>query len=257
MQEFTNTVLNNYFINLFLLVFAIATIICALFYKQIVGKAGEHHVKKELKKLPKDKYLVINDLMIKMDDLTHQIDHVVISSYGIFVIETKQYNGYIFGNEYDKKWKQNNKYYINNPIHQNYGHVKALEGILNISEDKFIPIVCIPSTAKIKVVSKNLVLGIYELIPEITKRTECIIEDYLDIYDELRIQNITDRKERKKHIRYVKSIKKNRELNETNKCPKCGGNLIKKNGKYGEFMGCSNYPKCGYTKNNKVKKKKY
>lgn len=30
-------------------------------------------------------------------------------------------------------------------------------------------------------------------------------------------------------------------------CPKCGGQLIERKGKYGRFMGCSNYPKCDYT----------
>ncbi|MDD5566769.1 MAG: topoisomerase DNA-binding C4 zinc finger domain-containing protein [Patescibacteria group bacterium] len=32
------------------------------------------------------------------------------------------------------------------------------------------------------------------------------------------------------------------------KCPDCDGSLVKKNGKYGPFLGCSNYPKCGYTR---------
>lgn len=31
-------------------------------------------------------------------------------------------------------------------------------------------------------------------------------------------------------------------------CPKCGAKLIKRNGKYGTFLGCSNYPKCNFTK---------
>lgn len=31
-------------------------------------------------------------------------------------------------------------------------------------------------------------------------------------------------------------------------CPECGGNLLKKSGKYGKFFGCSNYPKCKFTK---------
>ena len=105
-------------------------ILCAIFYKKIIGKAGEFHVKNELKKLPKDKYLILNDVMIEDHNTTHQIDHIVVSEFGIFVIETKQYNGYIVGNEYEKKWKQNNKFYINNPIHQNYGHIKALENVL-------------------------------------------------------------------------------------------------------------------------------
>ena len=36
------------------------------------------------------------------DESTHQVDHIVVSKYGIFVIETKQYNGYKKGNDYDK-----------------------------------------------------------------------------------------------------------------------------------------------------------
>ena len=31
-------------------------------------------------------------------------------------------------------------------------------------------------------------------------------------------------------------------------CPRCGGNLVLRNGKYGDFWGCSNYPKCKFIK---------
>ncbi len=31
-------------------------------------------------------------------------------------------------------------------------------------------------------------------------------------------------------------------------CPKCGGELVKKNSRYGEFIACNNYPKCKYVK---------
>ena len=104
----------------------------AIFYRIIIGKAGEFWVKRELSKLDKKIYHVINDVTIQDINSTHQIDHIVISQYGIFVIETKQYNGYISGNEYDKQWIQNKKYHIHNPIHQNYGHVKCLEKVLNL-----------------------------------------------------------------------------------------------------------------------------
>lgn len=60
------------------------------------------------------------------DNKTHQINHIIVSKYGIFVIETKQY---IKGNNFDKSWliKNGNKnFYVNNPLHQNYGHVKSL-----------------------------------------------------------------------------------------------------------------------------------
>lgn len=35
---------------------------------------------------------------------------------------------------------------------------------------------------------------------------------------------------------------------ETDICPKCGGMLREVNGKFGKFLGCSNYPKCKFTK---------
>lgn len=221
-------------------------ILSAIFYKKIVGIAGEFHVKNELKKLPKKKYLVLNDVMVINNNVTYQIDHIVVSEFGIFVIETKQYNGCIVGNEYDKKWKQNNKFYINNPIHQNYGHVKALESILKLNNNKFIPIVCISSTANIKVNSKSYVLHIYELNKTILSYKETILDNYNEIYKVIYNLNIVDKDKRKEHIKYVREIKKNKEIN--NCCPKCGSNLIKRTGKYGEFYGCSNFPKCKYTK---------
>ena len=183
-------------------------ILCAIFYKKIIGKAGEFHVKNELKKLPNDKYLILNDVMIEDNNTTYQIDHIVVSEFGIFVIETKQYNGYIVGNEYEKKWKQNNKFYINNPIHQNYGHIKALENVLKLEGNKFVPIVCIPSTAKIQVESKSHVLHIDELNETILSYKEKIIDNYREIYKIIDSLNIVDRDKRKKHVEYAKKNKR-------------------------------------------------
>ena len=73
----------------------------------------------DFEKVLNNDYFIINDVMVKTrDNKTHQIDHIIVSKYGIFVIETKQYNGYIKGNEYDKRWliKNGNKnFYVNNP----------------------------------------------------------------------------------------------------------------------------------------------
>ena len=59
-------------------------IIYKLFYSRIVGRFGEKYTKNKLKKLPKE-YKVINDVLIEVNGTTHQIDHVVVSKYGIFV----------------------------------------------------------------------------------------------------------------------------------------------------------------------------
>lgn len=77
MQEFTNALLKYSFSSPIVWIFIALAILSALFYKKIVGKAGKHHVKSELKKLSKEKYYIINDLIIEVNNITHQVDHVV------------------------------------------------------------------------------------------------------------------------------------------------------------------------------------
>lgn len=231
-------------------IFVAVTFILRLFYNKIVGFFGEFWVKGELKKLNKE-YKIINDVMIRtLDGRTHQIDHLVISKYGIFVIETKQYNGYLIGNDYDKKWKfktYRKTYYINNPVHQNYGHIQALKEVLNIEEEKLIPIVCISSNAKLRI-NSNVVVRITKLLNKIKSYNNQMIYNEEEIYNQINNLNILDKKERRKHIKNAKQIKKIKEIESTNKCPKCGGDLVERNGMYGKFIGCSNYPKCKFIK---------
>lgn len=47
------------------------------------------------------------------------------------------------------------------------------------------------------------------------------------------------------------NVEMSKKMYHQNKCPKCGGMLKEKNGKFGAFIGCSNYPKCDFTKNKK------
>lgn len=114
--------------------------------------------------------------------------------------------------------------------------------------NEFVPIVCIPSTAKIQVESKSHVLHIDELNETILSYKEKIIDNYREIYKIIDSLNIVDRDKRKKHVEYAKKIKDNQSVNGEEYCPKCGGKLIKRRGKYGDFVGCSNYPKCKYTR---------
>ena len=231
-------------------IFVAVSIIFKIYQNKLVGMAGEFWVKRELKKL-NNEYRIINDIMIKTkDEITHQIDHLVISKYGIFVIETKQYNGYIIGNDYDKKWIYRfyrKTSYINNPVHQNYGHIQALKEVLNIEDEKLIPIVCISSRAKLRI-NSNVVIGLDKLLNKIKSYNNQIIYNEDEIYNQINKLNILDKKERRKHIKKVKKIKKIKEIENINKCPKCGGQLIEKNGIYGKFIGCSNYPRCKFTK---------
>ena len=229
--------------------FAISLII-SINRRKVYGKAGEHWTKQELKKL-NDEYKIINNVMIKTnDEKTHQIDHIVVSKYGIFVIETKHLNATIEGNDYDKNWTyklRKKTYYIKNPVHQNYGHVQALKEVLNIEEDKFIPLVCITSAARLKI-NSNEVIRYYELVNRIKNYNIIKIDNEEEIYNKINSLNIKDKQERKQHIRYAKDIKEQNETDNRNKCPLCGAYLVGRTGKNGPFTGCSNYPKCKYTR---------
>lgn len=248
MDQFVNEFLKYFFSNPFVILFFIVVIIVAIFNKQIIGWFGEHWTKQALKKLPKNEYKILNNVFIETNGTTHQIDHVVVSTYGIFSIETKQYNGFITGNKFDKNWIRHagkNKYYYTNPIRQNYGHIKALSELLNLDESKIFNVVCIPSKATLKVEHDGELVGYYTLVDKILSYKEVIIKNVDKIVEIINKNNIKDKNIKKEHIR---NIKNNIIDKDNNKCPKCGGQLIEKTGKYGYFIGCTNYPKCKYTR---------
>ena len=102
-------------------------------FPALKGRYGEKMVMKTLKNLDSKEYTIFHDLYVPTKKGTSQIDHVVISHKGIFVLETKNYTGWIFGNENSQNWtqviyKRKEKFY--NPIWQNFGHIQALKEYL-------------------------------------------------------------------------------------------------------------------------------
>lgn len=224
-----------------------------IMYPKFRGYMGEFWVKQELKQLPKKEYIVLNDIMLELNNTTHQIDHIIVSKYGIFVIEMKNYYGVIFGDEYRNKWLQKlkkNKYYFKNPIHQNYGHIKTLEELLNLDEKLFISIICFSNQTKLKITSKSDVVQLDDLISVIKKYQEIKLEKNInEISNKIKKLNIKNKTKRKKHTKTIKTKLKEDDIKVKNMiCPKCGNKLIKRTGKYGSFIGCSNYPNCKFTK---------
>jgi restriction system protein len=98
-------------------------------------------------------HVLLNNVTFKMGNETSQIDHLLIADTGIFVIETKHYSGWIFGNPNERYWTQviyRKKSRFLNPIHQNYGHVRAVRSLFNLPENDFIPIVVFAGSAELK-----------------------------------------------------------------------------------------------------------
>lgn len=187
-------------------------ILIDIYYPKFRGFMGEFWLKLELKKLPKNKYKLLNDIMIEDEKGTHQIDHIVISKYGIFVIEMKNYYGLILGNQYKEKWYQclgKNKYAFHNPMYQNYGHVKALSNALNLNEEVFIPIVCFSNQVKLKVTSNKPVVQVDTINRNILKYTEEIITcDLNELSSKIEDMNILDKIKRKEHVKNIRNLKR-------------------------------------------------
>lgn len=221
------------------------------------GKFSENLVNGEISELPSE-YTVFNDLLFESNGRSTQIDHVVVSSYGIFVIETKGYNGWIFGGENSEYWTQTiykSKHQFYNPIKQNEGHVRFLRYLLrNEVEIPFVPIVVFNNAAELKInVTNSIVINRRYLKDIILQyRTPVLKEELVDwivstISGNSKLSNKELMKQHRTNIRAQQQ--KSRQLVENGVCPKCGGMLILRNGAFGRFYGCSNYPKCKFTAN--------
>lgn len=111
------------------------------------GKAGEYKVNNKLFKIYTDTdSKLLSDVTFLTETSSSQIDHIAITPCGVIVIETKNYNGKIFGRSSDYKWTQvlgRSKFKFYNPIKQNQKHIKELAKALNLEADVFINIVVI------------------------------------------------------------------------------------------------------------------
>lgn len=228
-----------------------------------IGETGEKRVARKLDWLPNE-YIVLNDIMLPTQYGTTQIDHIVVSPYGIFVIETKNLKGWIFGHENSEDWKQSllgkkhfwgwssEQHKFRNPIKQNQTHTRAVKRTISkIGDFKIIPIVVFLDNATLNItVPNHIVINWNELRSTIKQyKVPCIeLCDVKAITKQLNAANIVDKDARKAHCNQVQRIKVNVDQNISNRiCPKCHSPLVERDGKYGRFLGCTNYPKCKFT----------
>lgn len=131
--------------------------------------------------LPLDKWHVLNNITLKTDKGTTQVDHILVSRFGVFVIETKDYKGWIFGDAKSKKWTQvlyHLKFSFQNPVHQNYGHLKAVEALLDFMPPKNIEgIVVFTGSAKFKTTPPPNVYTLWQMIDYLKNKTEEVITE--------------------------------------------------------------------------------
>ena len=243
------------FLIIFFITLIVLNVLGIIFSLPVVkGKIGERKIRKLLEKFTKyqDVY-VINDVIVPGDNnQTSQIDHILFSKGGIFVIETKNYSGRIYGNDSQREWTQvlaygrtKNKFY--SPVKQNQTHVYRLKDILG---NKYSFISCIVFLkANISYLESDFVFTPRELKKYLKKtiKEECISSnDILDAYNKVKEYKDNPLKNTKEHVKEIKQTLKNID---NLICPRCGGQLLLRHGNGGTmFYGCSNYPKCKFTK---------
>ena len=126
---------------------------------------GELLVRKAIQKhFSSPSYHLLNHVTLRHGGKTTQIDHILVSSFGIFVIETKHYKGWIFANPTRESWTQvlfNAKFKFQNPIHQNYGHVVAVRELLDfLPQDLIKSVVVFSGDAEFKT---DIPIGVFTL----------------------------------------------------------------------------------------------
>ncbi|TVX93622.1 nuclease-related domain-containing protein [Paenibacillus agilis] len=193
-----------------------------------IGEIGEYKINIQLDQLPKN-CLYASDIMIpnkKSRSGYAQIDHIIISPYGIFVVETKNYKGEIKGSKSEKYWTVDRRFKMYNPLMQNYGHIKALEGLLkNESNVLYISIISFTMRCRFaidpelrKIESNELVVYDVELSEFINRKLNRLKattgepllshEKIQQMYQAIHNVNITDPKTRSAHVAALKSVSK-------------------------------------------------
>jgi len=179
------------------------------------GWDGELTVKlMQWRYLDKKTYHVFNNITLpNFGGGTTQIDHIIVSVYGIFVVETKNMNGWIYSNEKGPKWTQvffSKKYPFQNPLRQNHKHIKTISEILKIPENKFHSVIMFIGDCKLKTnMPENVLLKGYTKY--IKSKTEKILteKEVPSIIEGITAYKLPSSfKTKKEHINHVKDIKK-------------------------------------------------
>lgn len=179
------------------------------------GRSGENFVSNKLRQLDPAHYKVLSNLLLPSlgNTKTTQIDHVVVSNYGIFCVETKNYDGWIFGSAHQEYWTQVIYHYkqrFYNPLRQNYAHIKAIEALVKPLYPKatILPFVAFPSADKLKVSGTDSVGLARDVINKIKGHTLAVLSD-IDrdkIYEILFNANIQDKEALKLHNQNIRNL---------------------------------------------------
>jgi hypothetical protein len=240
---------------IFILILLILGIFKSPWFKGIYGEALVKFGAKL--SLPTKTYNAIHNVTLPTLDGTTQIDHIFVSPFGIFVVETKNIKGWIFGGENQTQWTQRifkHSFRFQNPLRQNFKHVKALEALLNVPSSSIFSVIVFVGNSRFKT----------SMPPNVTYGCGYIryIKSFNEpILSESEVQSVvakimSGRLEASRQInrKHIQQRKTRSDPSAVRKCPKCGSDMVLRTAKKGvnagkQFWGCSAYPKCRMMQN--------
>lgn len=201
-------------------------------------------------------YRALHDVTLPSRDGTTQIDHLVVSKFGVFVIETKNYAGHIYGGADDVTWTQ--KFYktshtFQNPLRQNYKHVATVAENFGVPLEKIHSIVVFVGQGQFKTEMPANVVHLRDYVRLIRAKKTILLTD--EQVESLVAQIECTRLARswatnRQHVKNLKARhEKSAQAPAGSACPVCGAGMVARVVKSGEragtrFWGCSTYPKC-------------
>ncbi len=220
---------------------------------RVKGVLGEHLVRLALRlRLDRATYRAVHDLTLPTPDGTTRIDHVVVSPCGIFAIETKNMKGWIFGGARQAQWTQKifrHTTRFQNPLMQNYKHVKALQALLDVPPETIHSVVTFVGDSRFKTPMPENVTQGARFIGYIRSFREPVFSEPGVEVVLRRIAGGRLKPGAATNRAHVRSLETRADPLAERRCPKCGSALILRTAKKGprsgdRFWGCSTYPQC-------------
>ena len=234
------------------IIIAIIIIAPIVFFRSPYGRGlkGEWLIRLVIKN--KNNKIINNYIIEEYEGDSHQIDHLVLNHNGLFVIETKNISGRVYGEDSQKTWTQvlaygkvKNKVY--SPVRQNETHVVGLKEFLPKDLPIYSCVVFVQGNTKyIKSTCTFTPGALRRYILKGKFKTQISDEKIEEIYNLLLEHRANDRVSTRQHIKNIRTKKADVE---NNMCPRCHLPLVIREGKNGKFYGCPNFPDCKYTKN--------
>lgn len=236
-------------------IFILAVILKSTWFKGVLGEWQVNLLIKFF--LDKNVYHLIKNVTLPTEDGTTQIDHIIVSKFGIFVVETKNMKGWIFGSENQKQWTQQIFKYkskFQNPLHQNYKHVKTLENILftesNAKNDSIFSVIIFIGDSSFKTKMPENVRFARGSIEYIKSKTDIVLnaQEVANVIEQVESGRLERSfKTNRQHVKHVREIIETKE--DSKACSNCGAEMVLRKATKGknagnEFWGCSTFPSC-------------